>query len=310
MVSGAAAILLAAALAAPAVQAGDHGDLNLSISTDDDQPIERCDQVRVEFGGRRHSLPSARAEKSFTLKKSATPVLEMHLDGPGGMALRGGEGPDYAVTACLAAAGATDEEARAALETIDVGFDGGRLSVSGAGVNGRLVYFLVQVPKDAVLDLRSDNGAIDLRGISGRITARTHNGPLALDDCDGEIDVAAENGPLSLRAGAGHQRVSVTNGPLDIELEGSRWEGEGIEAAAENGPVSLKIPERYESGVSLRMSGNGPVSCSAGCEAAWQPGSGAHSLLFGPAHPVIRIRSGNGPVSIDSGIAARQSRSI
>jgi hypothetical protein len=305
----AGAVLFAGTLGAP-LHASHGSDMNLTISTDDDAPIERCDQVRVQFGGSRHPLPSARAERAFTLKRSETPVLEMHLEASGGMALSGWDGDDYAVTACLAAAGETDERARKALETIDVGFDGGRLSVRGADASGRLVYLLVKVPDRASLDLRSENGSIDLRDISGRIHARTHNGPLAVNDCSGDIDVAAENGPLSLRAGSGRQRASVLNGPLSIELQGSRWDGDGIEAEAGNGPLSLKIPERYESGVSLNMSGNAPIHCTAGCEEVWRPGGGARSLLFGSTRPVIRITSGNGPVDIDSGIRARASRSI
>ena len=304
----AGAVLLASG-SAPA-HASHGSDINLTISTDDHVPLERCDQVQVLFGGSRHPLPTARAERTFTLKRSETPVLEMHLEASGGMALKGWDGDDYAVTACLAAAGPTDEKARQALETIDVGFEGGKLSVSGASESGWLVYLLVKVPDRAALDLRSENGPIDLRDISGRINARTRNGPLALNDCSGDIDVAAENGPLSLRAGSGRQRVSVRNGPLAIELQGSRWDGDGIEAEAGNGPLSLKIPERYESGVSLNMSGNGPIHCTAGCEEAWRPGGGARSLLFGPARPVIRITSGNGPVDIDSGVRARASRSI
>jgi hypothetical protein len=304
--AGTGAVLLAGALVAPAAFASDHG---LTINTEDDAPLERCDQVRIIFGSERHSRPTARDERSFTLKRSETRSLELHVQGSAGMALRGWKGSDYAVTACLAAAGSTDEKARAALDEVQVAFDAGRLSMSGPAGDDWMVYFLVQVPSDATLDLKAENGPIGLRDVSGTIRARTHNGPLELDGCEGEIDVAAENGPVSLRAGAGRQKVSVVNGPLAIELRGTRWDGDGIEADATNGPLSLTIPERYESGVSLNMSGNSPIHCSAGCEGAWQPGR-SQQLLFGSSHPVIHITTINGPVEIDSGTKARRQASI
>jgi hypothetical protein len=304
--SGAWAVLLAGALAAPGAFASDH---NVSISTEGDASMERCDQVRVVFGREGHARPTARAERNFTLKRPETRALEMHVEGSAGMALRGGTGSDYAVTACLMASGTTDERARAALDQVQVSFEAGRLSMSGPSGDEWLIYFLVQVPADGTLDLEADNGPIDLRGISGTIRARTRNGPLELDGCEGEIDVAAENGPVSLRAGAGRQRVSVVNGPLEIELRGTRWDGDGIEADATNGPLSLIIPERYESGVSLKMSGNSPIHCTAGCEGAWQPGR-SQNLLFGSSRPVIHITTVNGPVEIDSGTQARQQASI
>ncbi len=304
--AGAGAVLLAGALVAPAAFASDH---NLTINTEDDTPLERCDQVRVIFGSERHPRPTARDERSFTLKRPETRSLELHVQGSAGMALRGWKGSDYAVTACLMAAGSTDEKARAALDEVQVAFDAGRLSMSGPAGDDWMVYFLVQVPSDATLDLKADNGPIGLRDISGTIRARTRNGPLELDGCEGEIDVAAENGPVSLRAGGGRQKVSVVNGPLAIELRGTRWDGDGIEADATNGPLSLTIPERYESGVSLNMSGNSPIHCSAGCEGAWQPGR-SQQLLFGSSHPVIHITTVNGPVEIDSGTKARRQASI
>jgi hypothetical protein len=305
--AGAGAVLLTGLLMVPAASASDH---NVSLSTEDDAPIERCDQVRVVFGRKNPPRPSARAERSFTLKRSETPTLEMHVPESAGIAAQGWDGADYAVTACLAAAGSSDEQARVALDTIDVAFEGGRLSLRAPQGDDWMVYFLVKVPRDGSLDLSAHNGPIDLYDVAGRVRARTQNGPLALNGCSGEIDVAAENGPVSLRAGGGHQRASVTNGPLAIELSGTRWDGDGVEADATNGPVSLRIPKGYESGVSLKVSGNSPLHCSAGCEGGFTPGGGAHSLFFGSSRPVIHITSGNGPVEVDSGTQSRRSASI
>jgi hypothetical protein len=305
----AAAVALAGALLlAGAAWASSH---SINISTHDDDPILSCDQIVPRFGDHAQPLPMARDQRQFSLSRSATPVLEMHLAAEGGMALTGWGGNDYEVTACLAAAGGSDARASEVLRQVEVGFEAGRLSVHGPGDADWMVYLIVRVPKDAVLDLKSGHAPIDLRDVRGTIKARVENGPIALDRCRGEIDVEAENGPLSVRSGGGRERLKVANGPLDIELDGGRWDGEGIEAHAENGPLSLKIPKGYGSGVSVALSSSSPLECQAGCDDASEaaPGGTRH-LHFGPARPVIRVSAVNGPVAIDSGSPARNEGSI
>jgi hypothetical protein len=276
---------------------------NLSINTKGDEPVVDCSQVDVRFGDHKSPLPTARAEKQFTLPKSATPLLELHLEENGGMSIVGGEGSDYAVTACLVAGADSESAAAAILGNVTVGLDRGRLAVEGPDDSDWIVYLIVRAPKEAALDLRAVNAPIGLSDVSGSIKARTENGPISLTHCTGTIDVEARNGPVSMQAGGGRQRLQVANGPLAITLEGRRWEGEGIEASAENGPVSLKFPEAYESGVRVTMSEHSPLSCNPGdCEhVGHQLRGGSRSLDFGTAPPIIKVSAGNGPVQIDHG---------
>lgn len=305
----AAVVALAGALAlASMARATTHG---VSLSTKGGRTLESCDQVRPEFKEHDRTLPTVREEKRFTLPRGSTPLLEMHLEAQGGIAVAGHDGPDYAVTACLAAAGADDARAADVMRRVDVGFDHGRLALHGPEDENWMVYFIVRVPKDAALDLRSANAPIDLRDVGGRIKVRVQNGPIALDDCRGDIDVEAENGPVSTRAGGGHQHLYVTNGPLDIALDGGRWDGAGIDAHAENGPLRLSIPKDYSSGVSVAVSDHSPLQCSAGCGDAGQTApDGTRRLHFGPAQPVIRVSAENGPVKIDAGSKPRHEASI
>ena len=77
----AAAVALAGALVlAGAAWASSH---SVNISTHDDDPILSCDQIVPTFGDHGHPMPMARDERQFTLSRSATPVLEMHLAAEG-----------------------------------------------------------------------------------------------------------------------------------------------------------------------------------------------------------------------------------
>jgi len=276
---------------------------NVTINVHDDGPIVDCSQVDVHFGSGGARLTTARAERRFTLAKSATPLLELHLTEQGGMSISGGDGDGYSVTACLVAGARDEGAAGAVLEDVNVDLDGGRLAVQGPDDGDWIVYLIVRAPKEAALDLLAENAPIDLRDVSGRIKARTENGPLSLARCSGSIDVEARNGPVSIQAGGGRQRLQVANGPLAIALEGRRWDGEGIDARAENGPVSLTFPGDYESGVRVTMSANSPLVCtSGGCgEVGHRLPGGGRSLDFGSSQPIIRVSAGNGPVQIDNG---------
>lgn len=303
---GAAALVVcAAALATPAYASSHEHTLNLSRSGDD---LTSCDQVQARFGDGDDPLPMARSEQTFTIPRASTAALTMHLDTSGGIAVSGWDRDDYQVTACKIASGATHEEAADRLKQIDVGFDGGHLSLSGPS-DDTLVYFLVRAPKNAVLDLAAKNSPLDLRDIQGTITARAENGPIALAGCRGNIQVDAENGPVSSKAGGGRQRLSVKNGPLEVRLEGKRWEGDGFEASARNGPVRVDIPDGYESGVRLDVSKNSPLLCSS-CEGNMgTTEDGMRTFEFGKSAPLVRISAQNGPVNVKGG-QVRTTRSI
>jgi len=286
------------------------GDYSLSINMKDDEAVVSCDQLRVSFGDHGDPLPMARAEQEFTLAQGATRELSIHLEESGGMSLIGWDKPEYGLTACLAAGARSEKHASDVLHQIGIALDEGRVSVSGPAEGRWMVYFIVRVPNDAVLDLASTNSPIDLRRVVGRIKARVENGPISLADCRGDIDVLAENGPVSVQAGAGRQRLRVLNGPLEIDLEGRRWDGEGIDAHAQNGPVSLRFPDDYQSGVRLEMSKHSPLHCprSAGCQFRDEDeASGLRRLDFGSSRPVIRVSAQNGPVDIRSGAPVRRS---
>ena len=298
-----ALVVCGAALAAHAYAASHEHNVNLSRTGDD---LTSCDQVRSRFGD--GDSPMAKAQQTFTLPRASTPVLQVHLEESGGIAVSGWDRDDYQVIACKMAAASTDVQARERLKQIDVGFDGGRLALSGPA-DDWMVYFLVRVPKNAVLDLATTNAPLDLRDIQGTITAHAENGPIALAGCRGDIQVDAENGPVSIRAGGGKQRLAVKNGPLEVRLEGKRWDGDSFVASAKNGPVRIDIPDGYESGVRLDVSQHSPLLCRS-CEGnLGTTADGMRTLEFGKSAPVVRISAQNGPVDVKGG-QVRTTRSI
>lgn len=284
------------------------GGSGVNVSIDGDRNVETCGDIRIRYDSR----DAERAEDALTLPGGAP--LQVKLPANSGIYVLGDKRGDFAVTACKAA------RWRDSLDEIRVSPQGSGLSFHGPAGGDWLVFLIVRAPRDSALDLEVKNGSIAVRGISGKVTARTTNGPISLVACSGEIDAHAVNGPISLErctgsgqaravngpiefeGSAGTYRLDTQNGPISVSLEGDRWDGGSLDARAVNGPLSLKISESYRSGVLVEMQGHGPVSCPASaCRSArkiWD--DDARRIEFGDNDPVVRLSTKNGPVSIHS----------
>jgi hypothetical protein len=283
--------------------------MNVEISTDSDQNVRSCTDVRIRFGHR----DAARAEQSLT---SAGPrgALVLKLDRNWGAWFYGGDRRDWSVVACKAA------EQPETLAQVSVSFDRGDLAASGPAGERWLIFYIIQAPRDAEIDAETSNGPLSFDGVVGRLKARGHNGPIAFHACSGSIDARVENGPISLdgvsgevtaradngpisiSGGSGNIQANASNGPISVRLSGDTWRDGRLEARSENGPLSLKIPENYRSHAVVESAGRSPFQCrAAACGSArksWDDDD--RRVEFGEGNTVVKLSTVNGPVSIDS----------
>jgi DUF4097 and DUF4098 domain-containing protein YvlB len=77
------------------------------------------------------------------------------------------------------------------------------------------------------------------------LNLKAHNGGIAIDNVNGRIQFTTMNGGVSLKRLAGDVRGQTTNGGLSIDLEGTRWEGAGLDAKTTNGGVRMSVPGNY-----------------------------------------------------------------
>ena len=172
----------------------------------------------------------------------------MRSDQNGGIRVIGSRTGGYIVTACKAAAMSSDvNQVRAIV-------NGDEVSASGPDSDNWIVYFIVQTPRNATVDLSSTNGPIGVYEFDGTLTARAKNGPLRVKDSSGTIDASTVNGPISIEGGSGNVKLSASNGPLAVKLDGTGWRGGSLDASTQNGPVSLKLPHGYQLRCGRRVS--------------------------------------------------------
>ncbi|MEO8036079.1 MAG: DUF4097 family beta strand repeat-containing protein [Acidobacteriota bacterium] len=296
-------LLLATLVTTGAATAHDHdghrsgSNMNIHVDADASGNVTDCNQVVVEFDGQ----AAVRADEELR-GAAGLRALHLHAARNGGIRVSGWDGSGYTVKACKAVALASD------LASLKVSLHGDEVTTEAPEQGRWIVFFLVQAPRGATLDLESHNGEISIRNLNtATLTVRAQNGPISLRDSSGSMDVETHNGPISLVGGSGNVKLAATNGPVTVKLSGTTWEGGQLEARTQNGPLSLRLPAGYRSGVVVESSGHGPLSCRAeACGAARRSVEvdddndrrTPRRLEFGGGAPVVHLSTMNGPVSI------------
>lgn len=279
---------------ATAMASGYHHHGNRSISFDDfDNGVTDCSAMRARFDGERAAVVSENVAIGNVRS------LRIRSDQNGGIRVIGSRTGGYAVTACKATGLSSDAS------QVRVNVNGNEVSASGPDNDNWVVYFIVQTPRSATLDLTASNGPIGVYEFDGTLTARAQNGPLGIKDSTGTIDASTVNGPISIDGGSGNVKLSATNGPLSVKLDGTAWLGGSLDASTQNGPLSLKLPRAYRSGVVVESLGHGPVSCHAeGCAAARLRQTDDYDddrprrIELGSGSSQVHLSTVNGPISV------------
>jgi hypothetical protein len=151
----------------------------------------------------------------------------------GGIEVRGWDRPEVSLRAKVVAMAPTAEEARELAGQVQIDTAG---PIHATGPRGTRrshfwVSYKLSVPRKASLALRSVNGGVSVREVSGAVEFETTNGGVRLDAVGGRV----------------HGRT--TNGGLDIRLAGTSWNGEGLDVATTNGGVTLAVPADYNARV-------------------------------------------------------------
>jgi Putative adhesin len=268
---------------------------NMSTSWKHGSDRSRCEDLQITSS----DYEIARSEQEISVDLKDAPQFSVDGSKNGGIYVTGWDQPTYKVTACKAAFGANDAEAKQILAGVNIGRNGAQLTASGPDQKVWTVNFIIRVPNTGDLTATTYNGPVDAREVSGKLKLTSHNGPVSIKRCTGDVTGETQNGPVTFTGKAGNIDLTTVNGPVDLNLESAQWTG-AISAKTNNGPVSLNLPENFESAF-LVEGGYGPMSCSSSiCAKATKTNEhGNRRIEFGDS-PRVKASTHNGPVSVAS----------
>lgn len=151
----------------------------------------------------------------------------------GAVTVRAWDKPEVMYTAAKRAA----DEDELKLIAIHAEQQGSAISIIAKSDGSGSASLEVHVPRNSILHVSSDDGQLNVDGVSGQITLRTG---------DGSIEVSDSKGNLQVNTGDGHIRISNFDGQVDartgdgaIALEGKFAE---LSARTGGGSISLAVP--------------------------------------------------------------------
>ena len=200
----------------------------------------------------------------------------------GGISVEGSSRGDIFVQARVVATAATVEEARAIAGRVQVTATAVRVDAEGPRNLERKeswsVSYRLAAPTRTPLSLRTTNGGI------------------TIDAIDSKVDLKTTNGGLKLTRMAGDVEGRTTNGGIDVDLEGTGWQGGGLDLQTTNGGVRLAVPEQYNAHLEAGTT-NGSVRIDFPVTVQGTVGK-SFSTDLGSGGAPIKVRTSNGGVKV------------
>jgi hypothetical protein len=201
--------------------------------------------------------------------------------GNGSVRVKGWEKNEIFVRAQLQGFGKSQASADSYLEQTRVIVSDSTVRGEGPQVRGSggwSVSYEVFVPRRSDLSLKGSNGS------------------LSVSDVAGNIELNTSNGSVNLRNVAGNVRGGTVNGSINVELEGSSWQGEGLDLHTTNGSVRLILPDGYNAHFAGRTV-NGGMNFDFPVTVVGKIERNINTNLGNGGAP-IRVQTTNGSVSL------------
>lgn len=213
---------------------------------------------------------------------AAGATLSVNAEPNGGIRVEGSSRRDILVEARVVATARSVEEAKAIAARVEVVATADRVGAEGPSGLGRRegwhVSYRLAVPTGTPLSLRTTNGGVSIDNVNSRVEFRTVNGGVKLSHMAGDVE------------------GRTTNGGVDVDLDGSRWQGAGLDVQTTNGGVKLAIPDGYSAHLEAGTS-NGSVRIDFPVTVQGTIGR-EFSTDIGAGGATLRVRTSNGGVKI------------
>jgi DUF4097 and DUF4098 domain-containing protein YvlB len=210
--------------------------------------------------------------------------LDVDSGGNGGIRVRGIAGTATRVRFRVVGNASDDRDAREIVQQVRVTTDAGRIRVTGPRSRNDEwwnVEVEIEAPRDLPMTLTTSNGGIALEGTAGRARFDTQNGGVALRNVSGDV------------------RGRTVNGGVSIALEGSQWQGAGLDVETTNGGVRMELPSNYNAELHTETNNGGiDIDFPVTVRGRLSDMRRRIDTTIGSGGAPLRVRTVNGGVSI------------
>ncbi|GJQ30276.1 MAG: hypothetical protein HBSAPP03_21600 [Phycisphaerae bacterium] len=154
----------------------------------------------------------------------------------------------------------------------------------------------ISLPDATGVTLKTSNGALTTRGLSGPADLQTSNGAVTVHGHTGHVTAKSSNGRIELYD-VPSAVADTSNGRVMVRLTAS---GEGpVELDTSNGAITLEVGPGFNAQLTASTS-NGGVSCSAAGAKVISTGKGRGSFTFGEGTQACKLHTSNGGITISN----------
>lgn len=164
----------------------------------------------------------------------------------------------------------------------------GALAVEASSVSG-----LVSLERVQSAIIRSLDGEIRCRDVSGHISAESQTGDVLVDTVGGNVVVISTSGDITVQQPAGRLRLFSGTGDIELEISG---EFAGGEVGTSEGDISLSLSETE---IELRCETLAGSITAPGCTISTNAGPRRCALHCGKGGRRLHVKSISGDIEID-----------
>ena len=184
--------------------------------------------------------------------------------------------------------------------SVDATRDGDTVRVETRRENGSWfggtpsVDVTVELPDEATIsEARTENGDVELRGVTGDVTITSENGDVTARNVDGFLTAETVNGDVDVRGVTGVDGARSINGSLDVDIPAIRRD---VTVETRNGDVEASLSPNVDARVVLESkvgdaSLSGPFDASTRTESyvEGRQGSGDNELRFATTNGDVTV---------------------
>jgi hypothetical protein len=148
-----------------------------------------------------------------------------------------------------------DERQDGDMVEIDVRYPHHDLSIGILNVNwNRRVDIIIEMPREGTVNLRTEDGKIELTGLKGEMDLHTGDGSEILDAVEGNLHASTGDGNIRAKGRFDQLELKTGDGHVDVSAQTGSSLGNGWRLETGDGNVTLELPAELSADVDFHTS--------------------------------------------------------